>query len=60
MRAELRFEIFIALSNKERSFSMSMVTFRRKRSLTFRVIPNMEAASPSHSPKHTATGRPEF
>jgi len=47
MRAELRFDIFIVLSNKERDFSTSMVTFRRKRSFAFRVILNMEAAGPS-------------
>jgi hypothetical protein len=60
MRAELRFEIFIALSNKERGFSTSMVIFRRERALTFRVILNIEAAGPSHSPQHTVTGGPKY
>jgi hypothetical protein len=60
MRAELKFDIFIALGNKERGFSTSMVIFRRKMSLTFRVILNMEAPGPSHSPQYTVTGGPQF
>jgi len=55
MTAELRFEIFIAPNNKERGFSTSMVKFRGNLYLTFRVILNMEAAGPSHAPKHMAT-----